>query len=67
LDAFRLGVQKCRKTIQCTVGKDFDFFSEGTDDLFRHLRNSSEKSDGEKDVRQMLKLYDEKEDAKVER
>ncbi len=29
VEAFRLGIQKCRKTIKTTVSKDFEFHFEG--------------------------------------
>ena len=35
VEEFRLGVQKCRKTITCTVSKDFRFESEGIHVLFK--------------------------------
>ena len=41
-EAFRLGVQKCRKTISSTVSRDFEFHLEGVQALFRKLRRAVE-------------------------
>jgi hypothetical protein len=38
MDDFRLGVQKCRKTIEDGVGNSGIFRVEGVDSLFRMLR-----------------------------
>ena len=41
-DQFRLGVQKCRKTIASTLSRDFEFHLSGVQALFKKLRRAVE-------------------------
>ena len=47
MEEFRLGIQKCRKTIQCTVE---EFNVDGTGDLFQTLRSECEKASSRTNV-----------------
>ena len=45
LDDFRLGIQKCRKTIQATVQDDRIFHLQGIEDMFKSLRQAADQMD----------------------
>ena len=45
LDDFRLGIQKCRKTIQATVQDDRIFHLQGIDSMFKTLRQAADQMD----------------------
>ena len=45
LDDFRLGIQKCRKTIQATVQDDRIFHLQGIDSMFKSLRQAADQMD----------------------
>ena len=45
LDDFRLGIQKCRKTIQATVQDDRIFHLQGIESMFKSLRQAADQMD----------------------
>ena len=45
LDDFRLGIQKCRKTIQATVQDDRIFHLQGIESMFTSLRQAADQMD----------------------